>query len=187
MTEPDHNPFASPPIEDEDPADAPLIDGDRIGRWLALPMISGALNGAGVIGIVGFSLVCLFYLSVGALGEFVYSSGGRTALGAQLLQLSLFGGLFGGMSGLCHGSLAFTLRNARRQRTTIAVLGYVFPLVILGGPILYILPLQQGLPLIWKLSAGAAFCLGCLLIGWRMNGNIHKYLLSRLESESRKA
>ncbi|MFI4874309.1 MAG: hypothetical protein ACIALR_03195 [Blastopirellula sp. JB062] len=187
METPEKNPFASPPIEDQDPVAAPLVDGNRIGRWLALPLISGALNGAGAIGISGFVMLCAYYISEGIFGEYLYFTRGRVALGAMLLQLSLYGGVFGGVSGFLHGCVAYGLRNYLRQRMTITLMGYLFPLLIVSGPAIGMLPYLQGLPLLWKIGAGIVFGLCGLLIGRRMNANIRKYLLSRLEDETNHA
>ncbi|MCC9604342.1 hypothetical protein LOC68_00445 [Blastopirellula sp. JC732] len=184
MTDPNDNPFASPPLEHEDPADAPLMDGDKLGRWLLLPLASGTFNGAGIVSICGMSASVAMQAWAGALMDVLANPEARTILGMQMLVLAIYGGIFGGVSGILLGGIAFSLRRNLAVRSLIFLLGYLLSILFLVGPALaafFVVGEATG-PFLLVVSV---FLFACsLLFAWRMNRNIRKYLLSQADGES---
>ncbi|WP_146436849.1 hypothetical protein [Blastopirellula retiformator] len=186
MTDANENPFASPPVEQQDPADAPLMDGDKIGRWLALPFISGALNGAGI----ATALTACFVLGVsyaeGVLLDLIAVQENRTSLGIALAMAGIYGGVLGSLSGLIHGLTAFALRKRPSNHGLTYAMGYLAPLALMWAPVFIIIAVFRGEALLWTMVVLSLLLVAsaCVLFGWRMNRNIRKYLLSRIADES---
>ncbi|PQO26863.1 hypothetical protein [Blastopirellula marina] len=184
MTEAPDNPFASPPIEHEDTAAAPLLDGDKIGRWLLLPLASGTFNGAAIVAISGMSIAAGIHAYRGYLVDMLSVQEGRMMLGMQLLVLAVYGAICGGLSGILLGGVAFSLRRNVRQRSLIYLTGFLFSILFfVGAATAGVLTLGSGSLL--DVGIVATFLFVCsLLFAWRMNANIRKYLLSRADDES---
>lgn len=184
LTEAPDNPFASPPLEHEDTAAAPLLDGDKLGRWLLLPLASGTFNGAAIVAICGMSIMAASYAYSGVLGGLLTDPQGRILVGVQMLILAVYGAICGGLCGIVLGGVAFGLRRNLRRRHLVYLSGYLLPiLVFVGVALVWSLFLGDGSPIFLVIIATYLFVCS-VLFAWRMNANIRKYLLSRADDES---
>lgn len=178
---PNSNPFASPAeaIVEEYSAAAP--GKERIIRWAGLSTLSGALLYATYL----TPATALFYLIL----VFAYSPEPIHALTVQFVPIAVaclattvYGLIVGGVIGLAHGITGFVCRWKNAQLGRLSVLGVLAGLLVAIVPLtLYIIP-RGGIH--WEsLTWLAILFVGAAFAGWRLNVNIHRYLLVPLWDE----
>lgn len=172
---PGSNPFASPEeaIVEEYSAEAP--NKERLVRWVGLSSLSGALLYATYL-TPGTALFYLILILVHSPDPFRTLVTQYVPIAVACVVTALYGLLVGGVIGLVHGLTGFACRWKDALLWRLAIWGVLGGLLVaIMPPVLYLLSLEgtSWEALLWM----AILLLGAIIAGWRLNVNIHRYLL----------
>ncbi|MGY8770549.1 MAG: hypothetical protein ACKVH8_19215 [Pirellulales bacterium] len=117
MTDQPDNPFASPAAESEDEYQSELSGGVRLGRWVMLSTISGALL-FGTLSFLSTVIILLvlfvFSLMMGEINVAAFPSM-IPFLAGYLLAATLYAMLGGLVTGFVHGLIWYWQRDRMKQ------------------------------------------------------------------------